>query len=149
MLPQSGRPVNFLTRPDPPFTNHASGSALRVQGLLGFISPTTLLNPERLRCYISHRSPGPFRSETAASGFGIPSGNKNAPIRQRQMDVLIEYLKFAPVLVAALIVGHSFFKEVKKYHRQGAPWYKPYLTVPGIIVICALLAPLILWIVKK
>ncbi|MCF8078538.1 MAG: hypothetical protein K9K88_04575 [Desulfobacterales bacterium] len=65
------------------------------------------------------------------------------------METLIANLKYAPVLIAALIVGHMFFKEVRKYHRQGAPWYKPYLTVPGIIVILALLAPLILWIVGK
>jgi hypothetical protein len=46
-------------------------------------------------------------------------------------------LKFLPVLIAGALVGHWFLSEVKKAKRQGSPWYKPYFSVPGIIIIIA------------
>ncbi|MGD8368918.1 MAG: hypothetical protein PVG78_14875 [Desulfobacterales bacterium] len=65
------------------------------------------------------------------------------------MNELLSILKFVPVLIAAVLVGNAFLKEVQKARRQKAPWYKPYLTVPGVIVVIALLAPLVLWLIKK
>lgn len=65
------------------------------------------------------------------------------------MENLIPYLKFIPVLIAAMLVGNAFLKEVRAAQRVKAPWYRPYLTLPGVIVILALLAPLVLWILNK
>jgi hypothetical protein len=65
------------------------------------------------------------------------------------MENWIPYLKFIPVLIAAVLVGNAFLKEVRAAQRAKAPWYKPYLTLPGVIVVLALLAPFVLWIVKK
>jgi hypothetical protein len=63
------------------------------------------------------------------------------------MEALIPYLKFIPVLVAAVLVGNAFLKEVKKAQHAKAPWYRPYLTVPGVIVVIALLTPFVLWLI--
>jgi hypothetical protein len=65
------------------------------------------------------------------------------------MDDLLSNLKFLPVLIAAILVGNAFLKEVRKAQRQKAPWYRPYLTVPGVIVVIALLTPLVLWLARR
>jgi hypothetical protein len=63
------------------------------------------------------------------------------------MEPLIPYLKLIPVLIAAVLVGNAFLKEVKKAQQAKSPWYRPYLTVPGVIVVIALLAPIVLWLI--
>ena len=52
-------------------------------------------------------------------------------------------VKYAGVLIAAIIVGNWFLAEVKKAHRQRQPWYRPYLSVPGLIILIAVCLPLI------
>ena len=60
---------------------------------------------------------------------------------------LFALIKYAAVLVAAIIIGNWFLAEVKKAHRQQQPWYKPYLSVPGLIILAALSLPLIYLII--
>ena len=52
-------------------------------------------------------------------------------------------VKYAGVLIAAIIIGNWFLAEVKKAHRQRQPWYRPYLSVPGLIILIAVCLPLI------
>ena len=52
-------------------------------------------------------------------------------------------VKYAGVLIAAIIVGNWFLAEVKKAQRQRQPWYGPYLSVPGLIILIAVCLPLI------
>jgi len=52
-------------------------------------------------------------------------------------------VKYAGVLIAAIMVGNWFLAEVKKSGRKLHPWYKPYLSVPGLIILVALSLPLI------
>ncbi len=52
-------------------------------------------------------------------------------------------VKYAGVLIAAIIIGNWFLAEVKKAARKRQPWYKPYLSVPGLIILIALSLPLI------
>ena len=52
-------------------------------------------------------------------------------------------VKYGGVLIAAIILGNWFLAEVRKAHRQQQPWYKPYLSVPGLIILAALSLPLI------
>ena len=60
---------------------------------------------------------------------------------------VLTLVKYAGVLIAAIIIGNWFLAEVKKAHRQRLPWYKPYLSAPGVIILIALCLPLIyLWI---
>lgn len=62
------------------------------------------------------------------------------------MNTVFEILKMAAVLAAAFIVGNWFLSEVKKAKATGAPWYSPYLSAPGLIIIIAVLLPLFFYI---
>mgnify|MGYP006307041035 CR=1 FL=1 len=62
------------------------------------------------------------------------------------MDILVNIISAAAILVAGAIVGKMFLTESRKAQRSGAPWYAPYLTLPGILVLVALVVPLILWL---
>ena len=52
-------------------------------------------------------------------------------------------VKYAGVLIAAIIIGNWFLAEVKKANRKQQPWYTPYLSLPGLIILAALSLPLI------
>lgn len=56
---------------------------------------------------------------------------------------LFTLVKFVAVLLAALIIGNWFLVEVRKAKLKKEPWYKPYLSVPGLIILAALGLPLI------
>ncbi|MGD9287302.1 MAG: hypothetical protein PVG74_06795 [Desulfobacterales bacterium] len=62
---------------------------------------------------------------------------------------MLSLIKYAAVLVAAIIIGNWFLAEVRKSKINRAPWYKPYLTVPGLIILAALSLPLILMLIDK
>ena len=47
-------------------------------------------------------------------------------------------LKYIAVLVASMIVGRSFLAEVKKAQALNLPWYRPYISLPGIVILLAL-----------
>ena len=52
--------------------------------------------------------------------------------------VLPEILKWAQmisVVIAALILGRWFDRERKKSEANGEPWYKPWRSIPGILII--------------
>jgi hypothetical protein len=59
----------------------------------------------------------------------------------------ITFVKYGGVLIAAIIIGNWFWAEVKKAHRQQQPWYKPYLSLPGLIILAAVSLPLIYLII--
>ena len=61
------------------------------------------------------------------------------------MQTLLSLIKMAAVLAGGLMLGRMFFEEVKRAKRAGAPWYTPYGTLPGILVLVALVLPLIVW----
>jgi len=63
------------------------------------------------------------------------------------MHWLLDIVKFVAVLTAAGILGNWFLKEVKQAKLSGSPWYAPYLTIPGVLVIIiALLLPILAWL---
>jgi hypothetical protein len=61
---------------------------------------------------------------------------------------LFTLVKFVAVLVAALIIGNWFLAEVRKAKLKKEPWYKPYLSVPGLIILAALCLPLIFLLIS-
>jgi hypothetical protein len=62
----------------------------------------------------------------------------------------VTIIKVVAILIAALIVGNSFLAELKKARAQGLPWYKPYLTLPGILIlIIILVVPIVLKIMQE
>ena len=65
------------------------------------------------------------------------------------MPTLVNILKLIAVLVATIMIGNWFLAEVKKARLKGKPWYRPYVSIPGLLIILALLLPIILWITNK
>ncbi|MCF8094000.1 MAG: hypothetical protein K9J79_01430 [Desulfobacteraceae bacterium] len=59
---------------------------------------------------------------------------------------ILGIIKAVAVLLAAGILGNWFLAELKKSKMRKEPWYKPYLSPPGLLIYCALLLPLIVWI---
>lgn len=53
-------------------------------------------------------------------------------------------LKAIPILVAALFLGNWFLSEVKKARAARKPWWAPYLTIPGVLIVAALMIPVFL-----
>ncbi|MDL2321674.1 hypothetical protein LJC47_04955 [Desulfosarcina sp. OttesenSCG-928-B08] len=48
------------------------------------------------------------------------------------------------VLAAAFLLGNWFLSEVRKAKAARKPWYAPYLTPPGILILIALMIPVCL-----
>jgi hypothetical protein len=65
------------------------------------------------------------------------------------VSTLVDILKLVAVLVAALMIGNWFLAEVKKARALRKPWYQPYLSIPGVLILLALLLPVIVWIINK
>ena len=57
--------------------------------------------------------------------------------------------KFAAVILASVIIGKWFKNELDKATINKQPWYTPYLTIPGLIIIFAILSPIIYKIILK
>ncbi|MFH1985861.1 MAG: hypothetical protein ABIL58_28845 [Pseudomonadota bacterium] len=57
-------------------------------------------------------------------------------------------LKYAAVLAASAVVGQSFLGELKKARALDLPWYRPYLSLPGIVIILAILTPVFIKLLK-
>lgn len=60
---------------------------------------------------------------------------------------LLNFIKYAAVLVASIIIGNWFLTEVRKAKSNNEPWYKPYGSAPGLIILAALSIPLILLLI--
>ena len=52
-------------------------------------------------------------------------------------------VRLAAVLIAAILIGNWFLAEVRKSKIKQEPWYKPYISPPGLIILAALSLPLI------
>jgi hypothetical protein len=64
------------------------------------------------------------------------------------MTTLAAIAKIIAPLAAAILVGNWFLSEVKKVRIKGGPWYQPYVSIPGVMIILAILLPIILWIIR-
>ncbi|MFH2218814.1 MAG: hypothetical protein ABII68_04025 [Pseudomonadota bacterium] len=61
-----------------------------------------------------------------------------------------EIVKIIAILGAASLVGNWYLAETKKKRARGEPWFSPYLTLPGLIAIAAIiLIPTIFWFVSR
>lgn len=63
------------------------------------------------------------------------------------MQTILSIIKLIAVLAAAVFVGNWFLSELRKARATGAPWYQPYLSIPGLIIVAAVLLPVILRLV--
>ena len=57
-------------------------------------------------------------------------------------------VRLAAVLIAAILDGNWFLAEVRKSRIREEPWYKPYISVPGLIILAALCLPLLFLLFK-
>ncbi len=53
-------------------------------------------------------------------------------------------IRVGAVLAAAALIGNWFLAEFKAARAQGKPWYAAYLTLPGLLILLALMLPLVL-----
>ncbi len=65
------------------------------------------------------------------------------------MTLLVDILKIIAILAAAVIIGNWYQSGVKKARAQGKPWYVPYLSVPGILIIAVvILLPVLVYLMR-
>jgi hypothetical protein len=65
------------------------------------------------------------------------------------LTALISLLKMAAVLLAASFLGNWFLSELKKARALQKPWYTPYLTPPGLLILVAISIPVVVWIFMR
>lgn len=62
------------------------------------------------------------------------------------MPGFLEILRMGAALAGGALLGHWFLKEVRQARAAGKPWYAPYKTIPGMLVILAIIIlPLLYW----
>lgn len=62
---------------------------------------------------------------------------------------MIVVLKMASALIASMILGNWFITEVKKSKINNDPWYKPYFSPPGLLIISAMTILIIFGAIKS
>ncbi|MCG6904974.1 MAG: hypothetical protein LJE63_00015 [Desulfobacteraceae bacterium] len=51
------------------------------------------------------------------------------------METVIQLLRVVAVLGAAALLGNWFLAEFKSARARRKPWYTPYLSPPGLIIL--------------
>ncbi len=60
------------------------------------------------------------------------------------MQIVVTLIQAACILLAAVILGNWYLKDIKRIKREGRPWYTVYLSIPGLLIIgLLLLLPLV------
>jgi uncharacterized protein YneF (UPF0154 family) len=66
------------------------------------------------------------------------------------MTNLILLAKMVACLLAGIALGNWFLTKAKAANARGDAWYKSYISLPGLIVLAALLGlPLLMWLTRK
>lgn len=60
------------------------------------------------------------------------------------MESLIKIFIMIIAVILAILVGNRFLRHVRRVRDNREPWYKAYMTIPGMIIILALLLPVVL-----
>ena len=65
------------------------------------------------------------------------------------MKNIVFFLKIIPVLIAAILLGNWFLAELKRANATGKLWYTAYISVPGLLILLAILViPIVLWLMS-
>ena len=64
------------------------------------------------------------------------------------MGSLSNTITLVAILLAAIILGNLFLVEVKKAHERKNPWYAPYFSLPGVLILASLSAPVLFWLFR-
>ena len=66
------------------------------------------------------------------------------------MENIVQILKIIPILIAAILLGNWFLAELKRANATGKPWYSAYLSIPGLLIMLAILIiPIALWLTSR
>ncbi len=65
------------------------------------------------------------------------------------LSAVISIFKMVAVLLAASFLGNWFLSELKRAHDLKKPWYAPYLSLPGVLMIIALFIPVVIWVFQR
>jgi len=65
------------------------------------------------------------------------------------MTNLLEALFLICALAAAIVLGKRFQAEALKARRLNKPWYAPYLSITGALMLLAISLPIILWLLRR
>ena len=66
------------------------------------------------------------------------------------MENIVQILKIIPLLIAAILLGNWFLAELKRANATGKPWYSAYLSIPGLLIMLAILIiPIALWLTSR
>ena len=66
------------------------------------------------------------------------------------MENIVQILKIIPILIAAILLGNWFLAELKRANATGKPWYSAYLSIPGLLILLAILViPIALWLTSR
>ncbi|MGD8542960.1 MAG: hypothetical protein PVI27_01075 [Desulfobacteraceae bacterium] len=65
------------------------------------------------------------------------------------METVIQLLRIVAVLGAAALLGNWFLSELKASRARRKPWYTPYLSPPGLIILFLIvLLPLLIRLLR-
>jgi len=66
------------------------------------------------------------------------------------VSVFLEIVKICAILIASAMLGNWFFSEVKACRHRGDPWYAPYISLPGILIVSfVILIPILAWLFRS
>lgn len=66
------------------------------------------------------------------------------------MQGIATVIKLVAVFTAATMLGRWFQDEIKMSTIRKEPWHKPYLSLPGLIMLAVIfLLPVLIWIIKS
>ena len=60
------------------------------------------------------------------------------------MENVIHFLRLAAVMIAAAFLGNWFIKEVRMAKASGKPLTTAYFSLPGILILLAILTPILI-----
>ena len=65
------------------------------------------------------------------------------------MGSVTDTITLVVTLLLAIVIGNLFLAEVKKARERKDPWYTPYFSLPGLLILAALCIPLLLWLFRR
>ncbi len=65
------------------------------------------------------------------------------------MALFVQLLKLISVLVGAIILGNWFLAELRRARLKKLPWYTPYLSPPGLLIVAACILPIVYWLATR
>ncbi|HSO67246.1 MAG TPA: hypothetical protein VLP30_05255 [Desulfatirhabdiaceae bacterium] len=66
------------------------------------------------------------------------------------MDSLLLLVKMIAVLIGAGMLGNWFLSELKAARIKGLPWYTPYPSPHGILIVIILFGlPVVAWMIRQ